>query len=116
MSTGKRTDNGDKNTKKRRKLNLKKLNVKRFLIVTVSAIFIIYCIWVFIWQQVTISHKNSEIDELQAQIDAATEENERLNTELENVNDPENIERMAREKLGLVRPNERVFTDANQGD
>ena len=30
--------------------------------------------------------------------------------------DPEYIERIAREKLGLVRPNERVFVDANKSD
>ncbi|MFR1500127.1 MAG: FtsB family cell division protein [Monoglobus pectinilyticus] len=47
------------------------------------------------------------------QITSANQETERLKEELENVNDPEYLERMAREKLGLVGPNERVYIDAN---
>ena len=40
----------------------------------------------------------------------------RLKEELESVNDPEYLERMAREKLGLVSPNERVYIDENSGN
>lgn len=112
MATEKRHNNKKKKIKKK----YGKLDVKRFAIVGVSACLVLYCVYILIWQQVTISRKNNEIDELQTQIDMATEENERLQAELENIDDPETIERMAREKLGLVRPNERVFADANQGD
>lgn len=64
-------------------------------------------------QQSTINRKNNEIRNLNEQITSANQETERLKEELENVNDPEYLERMAREKLGLVGPNERVYIDAN---
>ena len=44
----------------------------------------------------------------------ATQQTEKLEAELENLNDPAYLEQIAREKLGLVRPNERVFVDANK--
>lgn len=94
----------------------RKLNIKRLAIVAAAFCFTVYCAYVLIWQQVTISEKNSEIASLEAQIDTAKQETEKLQTELENTNDPAYIEQMAREKLGLVRPNERVFVDANQSD
>ena len=40
----------------------------------------------------------------------------KLEAELENLNDPAYLEKIAREKLGLVRPNERVFVDANKSE
>ncbi|MBO5364889.1 MAG: septum formation initiator family protein, partial [Clostridia bacterium] len=46
----------------------------------------------------------------------AEQQTEKLEKELENLNDPEYLEKIAREKLGLVRPNERVFVDANQSE
>ena len=67
-----------------------------------------------IWQQVTISKKNKEINALEEKVQTATQQTEKLEAELENLNDPAYLEQIAREKLGLVRPNERVFVDANK--
>ncbi len=92
------------------------LNPKRFAVAMVIAVFAIYFVYVMIWQQVMLTRKNREIDVLEEQITAATQQAEELEKELENLNDPEYLERIAREKLGLVRPNERVFVDANQSE
>ncbi len=93
-----------------------KLNPKRFAVAMIVIIFAVYFIYVMIWQQVMLSRKNKEIDALEEQITAATQQAEELEKELENLNDPEYLERIAREKLGLVRPNERVFVDVNQSE
>ncbi len=76
-------------------------------------VFCVYFVCMMIGQQSTINRKNNEIRNLNEQITSANQETERLKEELENVNDPEYLERMAREKLGLVGPNERVYIDAN---
>ena len=91
-----------------------KLNVKRLAIVAAAAVFIIYFIYAMIAQQIALSNKNKEIQSLEEQVSAANTETERLQKELDNLEDPEYLERVAREKLGLVRPNERVFIDANK--
>ena len=79
----------------------------------VCKVFCVYFVCMMIGQQSTINRKNNEIRNLNEQITSANQETERLKEELENVNDPEYLERMAREKLGLVGPNERVYIDAN---
>ncbi len=93
-----------------------KINPRRFISMLVAAMFVLYFIYTMIWQQVVISKKGKEIEALEEKIAAAEQQTEKLEEELDNLNDPEYLEKIAREKLGLVRPNERVFVDANQSD
>lgn len=79
-------------------------------------VFCVYFVGKMISQQVVLNRKNDEIQEITEQINSASRETDRLEEELESVNDPEYLERMAREKLGLVVPNERVYIDANSSD
>ncbi len=65
-------------------------------------------------QQGTISENNAEIASLEQQISEKQIEIERLEQEYANIDSDEYIERMAREKLGLVQANERVFKDASK--
>ena len=94
----------------------KSFNIKKLMVVSVAMVISVYFVYVLIWQQVTITRKNQEIDALKSQVETATEESERLSQEIENLNDPGYLERIAREKLGLVRPNERVFVDSNKSE
>lgn len=103
-----RNNSGNKSEKKR------KLNAKRFVVVLAAAVFMIYFVCAIISQQVALSNKNKEIQSLEEKVSVANQETERLQKELDNMENPEYLERMAREKLGLVRPNERVFVDANK--
>ena len=50
---------------------------------------------------------------LQEQYDRLTQENAELSYEIEHSDDPETIEGIARAKLGLVKPNEKIFFDQN---
>lgn len=92
----------------------KKPNIKKVAAYAAAAVVLIYFVYTMIWQQVQISRKSKEIDNLRQQVEAELEESDKLRSEIENLNDPEYIERIAREKLGLVRPNERVFVDSNK--
>lgn len=92
----------------------RKLNLKKFTIAILVLLFAIYFSYIMIWQQITISKKNGEINALRERIEAANTQTQKLEAELENLNDPEYLEKIAREKLGLIRPNERVFVDANK--
>ena len=92
------------------------VNPKKAIFLIIISAFVIYFIFVMINQQVIINKKNKEIDALEEKITATTQQTEKLEQELENLNDPEYLEQVAREKLGLVRPNERVFIDANKSE
>ncbi|MBQ2615037.1 MAG: septum formation initiator family protein [Clostridia bacterium] len=94
----------------------RKFNPRKFAVAAVILLFGAYFCYTMIWQQVALNRKSREIDALNAQIEEATRQTEQLEAELENLNDPAYLEKVAREKLGLVRPNERVFVDANKSE
>ncbi len=51
-------------------------------------------------------------DELQQQVDAAQQENSELQYDLDHRDDDGILEDIARDDIGLVRPNEIIFADA----
>ncbi len=93
-----------------------KFNVKRLVLSVLALGFAVYFLCTVVTQQSTLSRKNDEITALNEQIEAADRETDRLQEEYDSVSDPEYLERMAREKLGLVLPNERVYIDLSSGN
>ncbi len=72
---------------------------------------IVYVAFVFINQQNTLNDYNKDTEKLNQQIASEEATNENLNEQKENVNSLEFIEEMAREKLDMYYPNERVYMD-----
>jgi len=72
-----------------------------------------YLTYLLINQQGILCAKQAQLDELNSKIQAEEENKERLIRQSEEINSEENIERIAREKLGMVKRGERVFIDAN---
>lgn len=93
-----------------------KIDKKRLGTVILVTVFVLYFVYIMIWQQVMISRKNKELKDLEERINAANQRTEDLEKELDNLDDPAYLEKVARERLGLVRPNERVFVDANKDE
>lgn len=52
--------------------------------------------------------------QLQAELEAIQEENASLRYAIDNQDDPATIEDIARDRLGLVMPDERIFYDAGE--
>lgn len=50
-------------------------------------------------------------DELQQQVDQVTQENSELQYDIDHSTDPEIIEDVARNDIGLVKPGEKIFYD-----
>ncbi len=103
-------------TRNRKKVPRRKFNIKKLVAIMVAAVVVFYFAYTLITQQISISKKNEEIKALESQVQEAENESDRLQGEIENLQDPEYIEKIAREKLGLVRPNERVFVDSNKSE
>ena len=61
--------------------------------------------------QVDIAAKQQELQDLTDQVEQQRQQNDELNRILESGSDEEIIERVARDKLGYAKPNERVFID-----
>ena len=73
-------------------------------------IFVVcYAIITFFKQQKILNNYKLQSKNLDAQIEIATEKQAKLNDEKNNVNSEKYIESIAREKLDMYLPNERVY-------
>lgn len=71
----------------------------------------IYAIFTIINQQKTLNQYSQNCEQLSQQIDEQKEYKEELAKKKEEVNSLDFIEQMAREKLEMYYPNEKVFVD-----
>ncbi len=85
----------------------KKKLYKRLLILLVLG----YAIFTLINQQKVLNQYSANSKELASKIGTQKSYNDELNAEKENVNSKEFIEQMAREKLEMYYPNEKVYVD-----
>ena len=81
--------------------------LRNILIIIVA----IYVIFVFVNQQKTLNEYSKNSEELTEQIATEKANNEELNLKKEDVNSLEFFEEMARDKLVMYKPNERVYVD-----
>ena len=88
------------------KMSYKKL-IKKIILIALA----IYIVGIFISQQKTLNAYSKEIKNYENQIENEQESQQSLEEMKENVNSPEYIEKIAREKLGMYLPNEKVYID-----
>ena len=87
----------------------------------VGILTIIVLTGLIVYACVTLSNMRSRVNdssrieqELQGRIEQLQEENYDLQYALDHHNDPETIGDIARDKLGLVMPDERIYYDAGE--
>ena len=83
-------------------------NILKRIIVLALAIYVAYT---FISQQKLLNAYAKEGQEYKNQIEQATIEQKELNETLQSLNSIEYIEEIARDKLDMYLPNERVYID-----
>ena len=71
-----------------------------------------YLVVNMVLNQVEIRTKREQLQTVEQQLEIQQAQNEELQRILESGSDQELIERVARDKLGYAKPNERVFVDA----
>ena len=89
-------------------MKLKKAGILTKLLITVMVVYAVYSI---VSVRANIAEAEESLTALSQQIEDAQQENARLEYEIEHREDPETIEQIAREKLGLVKPGEKIFYD-----
>jgi len=73
--------------------------------------FIIYAVTTFVNQEKVLSSYKEQEEEVANQIEEAKEYQEELNLSKENANSLKYIEQVAREKLNMYYPNEKIYVD-----
>ncbi len=92
----------------------KKVDPKVLLKRGVLCVLVLYMCYLFVAQQFDLSRLGKENDVLDGQIAEAQAAHEDLTQEKQNAETPEYIERVAREKLGYMKPEEKVFIDSKK--
>ena len=88
--------------------NIKRKNLfKKLLIIA----FLIYFIYTLISQQKTLNAYAKEEENYNKEIAVSEDKQNELQAIKDNINSNEYIEQIAREKLGMYYPNERVYID-----
>lgn len=84
----------------------KKLMLKKIII----AGCIVFFVFSYIRQSVTMNRIQKEINTKQLQLDEVKQKNERLQDEVEKINSDSSdyLEKLARERLGMIKPGEKV--------
>ena len=90
---------------------MKNKKLKNFCKKILIICFIIYFIYTIISQQRTLNNYALEKEQYNEQIETAKGKQEELQDMKDNINSNEYIEEIAREKLGMYYPNERVYID-----
>lgn len=84
----------------------RKLTVKKLIIIGLVSIFA----FSYIKQEIATTRIKKEIADKQSQLEQIKQKNERLQEEVEKINSDsaEYLERLARERLGMIKPGEKV--------
>ncbi|MCD8239856.1 MAG: septum formation initiator family protein [Oscillospiraceae bacterium] len=75
---------------------------------------IVYAVVTLVSLRGSIAEAETDQAALQAQVDAALQENAELEYDIEHADDPEIIAGVARSKLGLVLPGEKIYYDVSE--
>lgn len=90
---------------------MKKLNFRKLYKRLGILIFAIYVIYTFAMQQQTLNAYKAEENKYNKEIEEAKEKQNELIATKNNISSNEYIEQIAREKLDMYLPNERVYID-----
>lgn len=73
-----------------------------------------YFAYTIVGQEQLIRDKQSQITSINQKIEDEKSKNVELKKQKDQVNSNEYVEKVAREKLGMVKPDERIFVDVNK--
>ncbi|MFW6001477.1 MAG: FtsB family cell division protein [Halanaerobium sp.] len=79
------------------------------VVITIIIIIALIAAFNFYQNMVKLNQIENEVEEIESQIARAEAENEELKEQIDNTSSDEYIEEIAREKLGLVKPGEKMF-------
>ncbi len=98
----------------RQKADVKPARKKRKASKILWAVVFLYVGYIFVQQQIRLHDLRVEEKQVSADIEQAQLENQDLTHTMEIMGTNEYIEKVARQKLGFVKPDEQVFIDTSR--
>ncbi len=93
---------------------MKKVLTSKKIYLFAFLVFIIYAITILINQQIKLNSYANQKEYYKQELQEKKDKNEELVSMQENVNSPDYIEDVARDKLDMYLPNERVYIDMSK--
>ena len=95
---------------------MKPMRIKRTSLITkiVVVAIILYAGVTLVSLKVQVSAARQQREELRSQVSSITQTNTELQYAIDHSTDAETIEDIARDKLGLVKPGEKIFYDVSK--
>ncbi len=91
---------------------MKKPKQKKSFILRVALLLVtVYVVFSLVQLQIQVSDSNAKVSQAQEELEKQNNKNEELKRLLENGKEAEIVERIARERLDYVMPDEKVFYD-----
>lgn len=87
---------------------------KSLMFLVLPVVITVYFCVVFVQQQVTISQLSDKADAIRNEIKVQSELKKEIATEMKSENEIKRVEKIAREKLGFLKDNERLFVDSSR--
>ena len=87
---------------------------KRFWQVTLAVLMVLCCTAMLISQRALLSRKQEQLQRITDEAAFVSQELRDLEEELAAAGTPEGVEAIARDQLGLVRPDEVLFVESEQ--
>lgn len=87
----------------------KRMNLKNMVIIILIAILVIS----YVRQELTMNKIHKDIEAKQTQLNELQDKNKKLQDEANQSSTDEYIERMARERLGMIKDGEKVITNSD---
>lgn len=85
---------------------------KSLMFLVFPMVLAVYFCVVIIQQQVTISQLSDKADAIRNEIKVQSDLKKEIETEMKSENEIKRVEKIAREKLGFLKENERLFVDS----
>lgn len=89
-------------------MKFKKANIITKIVI---AALLVYAVVSLVTVRSRTAALNAQTEQLQQQVTDMTQANAELEYKIEHSDDPDAIEEIARDKLGLVKPGEKIFYD-----
>ena len=88
---------------------------KSFILTLALVLLVGYFVITIVGLQFSIKERQDVLEQKNAVYEEQVEENERLQAIVDSEDKSEYLEKIAREKLGFIKPNEKVFYDVTHG-
>ena len=86
------------------------------VVITIVVVIAVVAAFNFYQNMTKMNQLENQIEKIKSEIARAEAENKKLNEQLENSNSYEYIEEVAREKLGMIKPGEKMFIPVEEDD